>query len=83
MRTFTFLEFAEGASYPAFFAVDPDGNESVVNFRMDGKYVVIERVGSLFTLRDGNEALCLFNEDRPFQPREAKPRTSIKFKGKS
>jgi hypothetical protein len=49
---------------------------------MEGKSVVIERVGSLFTLRDGSEALCLFNEDKPFQPRAAKPRTSIKFKGK-
>lgn len=80
--TFTFLEFADGTNFPGFFAVDPDGNESVVNFRMEGKYVVIERVGSIFTLRDGNEALCLFNEDKPFQPREAKPRTSIKFKAK-
>ena len=39
---------------------------------------VIERVGSLFTLRDGQEALCLFNEDKPFQPADSLPRTSIK-----
>ena len=75
---FTFLEFAENATLPAFFAVDADGNESVVNYRMEGKYAVIERVGSLFTLRDGQEALCLFNEDKPFQPGNALPRTSIK-----
>jgi type IV secretion system protein VirB9 len=81
--TFTFLEFGQNASLPAFFAVDPDGNESVVNYRMEGKYVVMERVGSLFTLRSGSEALCLFNEDKPFQPRVEKPKTSIKFKGKS
>ena len=67
---------------PAFFAVDPDGNESVVNYRMEGKYVVIERVGSLFTLRDGEEALCLFNENKPFEPSTALPRTSIKHGGK-
>jgi len=81
--TFTFLEFAVARTIPPFSPSIRTANESVVNFRMEGKYVVIERVGSLFTLRDGNEALCLFNEDRPFQPREAKPRTSIKFKGKS
>jgi len=75
---FTYLEFAENASLPAFFAVDSAGNESVVNYRMEGKYAVIERVGSLFTLRDGQEALCLFNEDKPFQPGDGMPRTSIK-----
>ena len=80
---FTYLEFAENATLPAFFAVDPDGNETVVNYRMEGKYAVIERVGSLFTLRDGQEALCLFNEDKPFQPSEALPRTSIKHGGAS
>jgi len=63
-RTFTSSNSPKARTI-RFFAVDPDGNESVVNFRMEGKYVVIERVGSLFTLRDGNEALCLFNEDRP------------------
>ncbi len=75
---FTYLEFAENANLPAFFAVDPAGNEAVVNYRMEGKYAVIERVGSLFTLRDGEEALCLFNEDKPFQPAGDMPRTSIK-----
>ena len=80
---FTFLEFADNTSLPAFFAVDPAGNESVVNYRMEGKYVVIERVGGLFTLRDGQEALCLFNEDKPFQPAGNMPRTSIKHGAES
>lgn len=78
---FTYLEFAENANLPAFFAVDSGGNESVVNYRMEGKYVVIERIGSLFTLRDGQEALCLFNEDKPFESSNALPRTSIKSRG--
>jgi type IV secretion system protein VirB9 len=80
---FTYLEFAENANVPAFFAVDPGGNESVVNYRMEGKYVVIERVGSLFTLRDGQEALCLFNEDKAFEKGNSLPRTSIKNRGSS
>lgn len=78
---FTYLEFAENANLPAFFAVDSGGNESVVNYRMEGKYVVIERIGSLFTLRDGQEALCLFNEDKPFEAGISLPRTSIKHRG--
>jgi len=80
---FTYLEFAEQTNLPAFFAVDPQGNESVVNYRMEGKYVVIERVASLYTLRDGNESLCLFNEDKPFQTANTTGRQSIKFGGKT
>ncbi|MGH8746057.1 MAG: P-type conjugative transfer protein VirB9 [Burkholderiales bacterium] len=75
---FTYLEFAKNAKLPAFFAVDPDGNESVVNYRMEGKYVVIERIGSLFTLREGKETLCLFNEDKPFQPSDSLQRTILR-----
>lgn len=78
---FTYLEFADHASLPSFFAVDPNGNESVVNYRMEGKYVVIERVASLYTLRDGNESLCLFNEDKPFLRGDTTARKSIKYGG--
>lgn len=80
---FTYLEFAEHASLPSFFAVDAKGNESVVNYRMEGKYVVIERVASLYTLRDGTDTLCLFNEDQPFKRNDpdATTRKSIKFGG--
>ena len=74
---FTYLEFADQAALPAFFAVDADGNESVVNYRMEGKYVVIERVGSVFTLRAGKEALCLFNDDKPFPRADTLPRTPL------
>jgi len=80
---FTYLEFSEYSNLPAFFAVDPQGNESVVNFRMEGKYVVIERIASLYTLRNGNESLCLFNEDKPFQTANTTARKSIKFGGKT
>lgn len=75
---FTYLEFADQAALPAFFAVDADGNESVVNYRMEGKYVVIERVGSVFTLREGKEALCLFNDDKPLPRGDALPRTALR-----
>lgn len=80
---FTYLEFAEHASLPAFFAVDPDGSEAVVNYRMEGKYVVVERTASLYTLRDGKETLCLFNEDKPFRVGEKRQRTSIRYGGVS
>jgi type IV secretion system protein VirB9 len=80
---FTFLEFAPDASLPAFFAVEADGAESVVNYRMEGKYVVIERTASLYTLRDGNEALCLFNEDKPVRAEGDAPRQALKQRVRS
>ena len=80
---FTYLEFAPDASLPAFFAVEADGAESVVNYRMEGKYVVIERTAGLYTLRDGSEALCLFNDDAPAQANDSQPRTTLKQRARS
>ena len=80
---FTYLEFAPDASLPAFFAVEADGAESVVNYRMEGKYVVIERMARLYTLREGTEALCLFNDDAPPQANDSQPRTTLKERVRS
>lgn len=64
---FTYFEFKDkNADVPAFFVVDKDGEESVINFRTRGDYIVVERVASRFTLRHGKDALCVFNEARPF-----------------
>ena len=38
-------------------------------------------MGEIVTLRDGQEALCLFNEDKPFEAGNSLPRTSIKHRG--
>lgn len=80
---FTYLEFARDASLPAFFAVEADGAESVVNYRMEGRYVVIERTARLYTLRDGTAALCLFNDDVPAQADESQPRTTLRQEARS
>lgn len=59
---FTYFQFAKkSAELPAIFAVDSDGFESLVNFRVAGEYIVVERVGSQFTLRNGNEIVCVYN----------------------
>jgi len=72
-----------GTNYPAFFA-GRSGRQRIGRQFPNGRQVlVIERVGSLFTLRDGNEALCLSATIDLSSRGEAKPRTSIKFKGKS
>jgi len=63
--TFTYFQFREQSVLPAVFAVDRDGNESLVNFTMQGAYLVVNSTGRQFTLRDGDTATCIFNESYP------------------
>ncbi len=58
---FTYFDFGERSKLPAIFAVDATGNEAVVNFHKQGRYIVVERTERQFTLRDGKEATCIFN----------------------
>ena len=60
---FTFFQFRnKNADIPAFFMVDNQGNESLINYRTRGDYIVIERVAGKFTLRHGTDIVCVFNE---------------------
>ena len=60
---FTYFEFRnKNADVPAFFLVDSDGRESLINYRTRGDYIVIERVWGVFTLRHGNDIACVYNE---------------------
>lgn len=58
---FTYFDFGERPTLPAIFSVDAGGNEAVVNFHKQGRYIVVERVERQFTLRDGKESTCIFN----------------------
>lgn len=61
---FTYFEFRrKNAIIPAFFVVESDNSESLVNYRMVGDYLVVERVAPRFTLRHGPDVICVFNED--------------------
>ncbi|MFO0109086.1 MAG: P-type conjugative transfer protein VirB9 [Alphaproteobacteria bacterium] len=63
---FTYFEFRDkNTEIPAFFMVDPFGNEQILNYRTRGRYIVVERVGSRFTLRQGPYILCVYNERMP------------------
>ena len=65
---FTYFEFKDkNAEIPAFFMVDSNAEESIVNYRVAGRYIVIERVTSQFTLRLGKDITCVFNESRPMK----------------
>ena len=63
---FTYFQFPKvNADIPAFFLVDFEGNEELINYRMEEDYVVLERVTSQLTLRLGANVACIFNESRP------------------
>lgn len=46
---------------PAIYIVDADRNESLVNYRTEGPYVVVDKVSLQWTLRNGQESTCIFN----------------------
>ena len=58
---FTYIEFNPAKPMPAIFGVNEKGNEELVNFRQEGKYTVVERVGMLFSLRIGDAVKCVRN----------------------
>ncbi len=63
---FTYFQFKnKNADLPAFFMVDAHGNESLINYRTRGDYIVVERVAKQFTLRHGADIACVFNEGKP------------------
>jgi type IV secretion system protein VirB9 len=64
---FTYFEFRDkNAEVPAFYKVDEDGKENIINYRTRDDYIVVERVASRFTLRSGGQFVCVYNESKPF-----------------
>jgi type IV secretion system protein VirB9 len=59
----TFFQF--GTRAPAIFAVNSDFSETLRNFRREGEFIVIDGVATQFTLRDGNQWICIFNLRKP------------------
>lgn len=63
---FTYFEFRDkNAEIPAFFRVNSDLQEEMINFRKRGNYIVVERVAARFTLRRGPDILCVYNDKLP------------------
>ena len=73
---FTALRFPNQRELPAFFAVNPDGGESIVPFDVRDEFVVIHGVFAQLRLRRGNEVLCVFNEAPDFYGRDPKTGTA-------
>jgi type IV secretion system protein VirB9 len=65
---FTYFKFRDvNAEIPAFFLVDRNHDESLINYRVSDGYVIVERVASQFTLRHGVDIVCVFNERWPLE----------------
>lgn len=59
---FTYMEFkTDNAEIPAIFAVNEQGYETLVNFRIVEEYVVIEQIAGQLTLRSGGDVVCVYN----------------------
>jgi type IV secretion system protein VirB9 len=59
---FTYLEFRDNNSeIPAIFSVNSSGYETMVNYRIVEKYIVVEQLSSQFTLRSGADIVCVYN----------------------
>ncbi len=61
---FTYMQFRDNQFLPAIFVVDnAEGKEAVVNFRRQGKYVVIKQTAPQFSLRQGQSHVAsIFNQ---------------------
>lgn len=78
--TFTYFEFRSPSSTPAIFLVDDQGNESLVNFSVEGSYIIVNSTGRQFTLRDGDITTCIFNDGYPReQGKQSNPKPLIEL----
>lgn len=76
---FTFFEFRDkNAEIPAFFRVNSNMEEEMINFRKRGNYIVVERVTSRFTLRRGPDILCVYNDKLPLPTVPPQDKTLIR-----
>ena len=62
---FTYFQFADIKRTPAIFSVDKDGNEALINYSHQGRYIVVESLARQFTFRDGDSHTCIFNQAFP------------------
>lgn len=60
---FTYFQFRNrNAEVPAFYKVDANGEEQLINYRTRDDYIIVEQVAKNYTLRKGGQVVCIFNE---------------------
>ena len=60
--THTYFQFSNVNDSPAIFAVKSDSSETLVNYRREAQYVVVDKVAKQWTLRNGDVTTCIFNQ---------------------
>ncbi|MBY5435638.1 P-type conjugative transfer protein VirB9 [Rhizobium leguminosarum] len=58
----TTFAFVGNQEMPAIYLENSDGSESLVPKSVDGNLVLVHAIGRKFTLRRGEDVLCVFNE---------------------
>jgi len=59
---FTYFKFRRHVDLPAIFMVLPDRKEEAVNYRIEGGYMVVERLAKAFTFRNGEVVTSVYND---------------------
>ena len=76
---FTYLRFAHNREVPALFHVLGDGSEALVNVRMEGDLLVVDRISQQLTLRAGSAVVGLWNDS--FDPDGVAPKDGTTVSG--
>lgn len=58
---FTFFKFKDNSRMPSVFIVDQNRNETLINYHMQGEYLVVNSVAKQFSLRDGESVTTVYN----------------------
>ena len=73
--TKTYFRFT--GDVPGIFLVMPDKAETLINYRREGEIIVVDKVAAQWTLRNGDEATCVFNLHAQKAPPPAKEMTPV------
>lgn len=66
----TYFEWPATSAIPAIFAVSGDGTESLVNYNVRGRYVVVQQLAGRFALRHSKQLSTVTNTTFPIQVSE-------------
>lgn len=70
----TYFEWPEDGAVPGIFAVGADGAESMVNYAVRGRYIVVQQLAPRFALRNGKQVAMVVNAGHPAAPAQGKSR---------
>jgi type IV secretion system protein VirB9 len=57
----TYFTWPASSAIPGIFAIGPDGSESLVNYAIRGKYMVVDQLAPRFILRNGKDTASVVN----------------------